>query len=221
MTKPQLTAGQVFTYLVRHGLTDWNAEKRIQGQTNVPLNATGLQQAEAVAAWIAQQPVQFRAIYTSDQQRALKTAQIIGGRLNLIPIPTIALREVHCGEWEGLTTDEVEAKFPGERAKWRMNRETYVPLGGEGLFTVRARVAAFYWDMIQRHPAESILIVAHGASLLTLLSAVENLSLMETWRDGIRFFGNTGVTILARSNGEHRVVARNLLEHWPEADIAE
>src|SRR4051794_33863898 len=74
---------QTLVYLVRHGLTDWNREKRFQGQSDVPLNEIGVQQARSLAGWLLDQPLKFSAIYSSDLSRAWQTADAIRDALGL------------------------------------------------------------------------------------------------------------------------------------------
>ena len=96
--------------LVRHGETAWNAERRIQGQLDVPLSSTGHAQARATANWLAQED--FAAIYSSDLSRALHTAEAVAHLLRLPIGQQVALRERHYGVLQGLTFDEAERQQP-------------------------------------------------------------------------------------------------------------
>ena len=207
--------GKTVVYLVRHGLTDWNAEKRMQGQTDVALNETGLYQADLVSTWIAEQPVKFGVIYTSDLRRAAQTAHAIAERLHLAPIPAKALREIHCGAWEGFTGAEMDQRYPEEREKWRANRYSYRMPGGENVADVQARVSEFYWKMIKQHEGQTILVVTHGLALLSLVAALQSVHIEEFWRQKT-FIGNTSVTIVAHTNGRTEIERFNSIEHLPE-----
>src|SRR5438094_8620698 len=101
------TRDQTLVYLVRYGLTGWNAERRFQGHLDVPLCDEGLEQVGAVASWLARQPVHFAALYTSDLARAMQSAQAIGEPLGLAPTPAPAPREIHGGERQGVAAQEV------------------------------------------------------------------------------------------------------------------
>ena len=96
--------------LVRHGETEWNAERRIQGQIDIGLNPGGLRQAEAAGRWL--QRAGLVALYSSDLQRAWHTACAIGAATGLDPIAMPALRERRYGIFEGLTYAELAASHP-------------------------------------------------------------------------------------------------------------
>src|SRR5215210_3952847 len=98
MSRGNQTEAKTLVYLVRHGLTAWNVEKRFQGHLDVPLSEEGLGQAEAVGRWLAGQSAFFTALYSSDLARASQTAQVIGRHLYLEPRLAPSLREIHCGE---------------------------------------------------------------------------------------------------------------------------
>lgn len=210
----------MLVYFVRHGLTDWNATGRFQGQLDIALNAVGLEQAETVARWIAGRGVHFKAIYTSDLQRAAQTAQKIGTYLNLSPIPDTALREIHCGKWQGLTGEEVDARYPGERQQWRAQLAVLPMPGGESLLDVRGRMESFYQRVLVKHKDEAIIVVSHGAALRLLFLAFMGVNFVEVWQDselGRRYFlGNTSVTIVAHENGRAAVQDYNRMEHLPD-----
>jgi probable phosphoglycerate mutase len=85
-------------YLIRHGETEWNIQRRWQGQADIPLNKSGVQQAQLLAEWIQTQDVAFNAIYSSDLKRSFMTAQAIADRLQLETSSSQAWREIHVGE---------------------------------------------------------------------------------------------------------------------------
>jgi broad specificity phosphatase PhoE len=136
--------------LVRHGETDWNAERRWQGHADVPLNARGRAQAEALAEQLTGERID--AIYSSDLSRARDTAAAVGARLDVPVVSDPDLREIDVGAVEGLTWDESEALraegWPGE------------PKADHARRILRAldRIAA-------AHPHSRVLVVTHGGSM--------------------------------------------------------
>ncbi len=213
-------------YLIRHGETEWNRERRFQGHLGVPLSTAGEAQAQAVADWLAAQPARFRALYTSDLLRAAQTAAVIGTRLGLVPIPAPELREISVGRWEGLARDEIETHYPGQLQEWRERVADYTLPGGESVPDVQRRVLAFYQVIVARHAGEAILLVSHGIALSALQAALHGWDLVEAWQTSRGSMGNTGVTVLTRDEetGGHTAELFNSLAHLaaethaPDAD---
>jgi broad specificity phosphatase PhoE len=197
-------------YLVRHGVTEWNVQRRFQGQMEVPLSGEGFVQAAAVASWLAGQPVRFSAIYTSDLLRAMQTAQEIGARLRIQPEPVAALREIHCGEWQGLSVEAVEEHYPGSLDEWRNHVDSFTLPGGESIPEVQQRTFDFYRRAVKQHEGEAIIFVSHGAALSALQTSAYGWDLRETWGLGKTRLGNTGVTVLSVDSLSGRA---NLLVH--------
>ena len=143
--------------IVRHGETDWNRDRRVQGHADTPLNEAGRAQARALAAELDDVDV----IYASDLARARETAEILarGREVRLDP----RLRERGFGTWEGLTSEEIEVRFPEAHARWAAG-EGFGDETAEPYDIVRERVASFLEDVVRDHPDETVLVVAHGGS---------------------------------------------------------
>lgn len=140
--------------LIRHGMTDWNEAGRLQGRTDVPLNAIGHQQAkQAAEALIAET---WDALYTSPLMRARQTSDIIGESLNLTPQIVADLVERNYGHLEGLTIEELTRAYP-DRARGFESIDVEAPE------TVRTRAEACLRRLAESHPGGRILVVSHGA----------------------------------------------------------
>ncbi len=149
-------------YLVRHGETDWNAQRRIQGSTDVPLNATGKGQAEATARLLEARPLD--GVVSSPLSRARETARIIAARVGL-PEPEVlaALSERDYGAAEGLDWDEVERRYPeGARVPGRESREA-----------VAARVVPALLHLAEQNAGGALVVVSHGGAIRSVLNAVD------------------------------------------------
>lgn len=147
----------------RHGETDWNLERRVQGHADRPLNETGRTQAEALADDLA--GTTLDAVYSSDLGRALETARIVGRRLGLPVTALPALRERHFGTWEGLTDSEVLARFPQAREG---------PWGdGETTDEMSERVLGALRRIATEHPGGTVLVVGHVGPLRAMLRHCE------------------------------------------------
>jgi probable phosphoglycerate mutase len=157
--------------LVRHGETDWNAERIYQGWLDVPLNALGERQAQAAArALAARSDVRVRAVYASPLQRAWRTAEVIAAALGLPPRRLPGLRELHWGDASGKSFAEVDECWPDLLERRRMLGLAFETPGGESGWALRERVVAAIDEVIERHrvdaaPDDTVIVVAHGGSL--------------------------------------------------------
>lgn len=147
--------------LVRHGETDWNRERRIQGSTDIPLNDTGREQARATGALLASR--RWTALVASPLSRASETARLIGAELGLgEPELESRIAERDYGQAEGLTGPEIDAMFPdGAEVPGREPREA-----------VAERAVAALHDLAARHPGEAVIVVAHGGVIRSVLETV-------------------------------------------------
>lgn len=170
--------GQV--YIIRHGETEWNAEGRIQGHTDIPLSDKGIRQAQSVAERLSQ--VDFAAAYSSDLSRTHETAQIILGNSGASLNPTPQLREFHKGVFEGLTVDEYAQEFPDLYQASLKNDLDFAPTGGESIRVGSERMARFARETIEKHLDDTVLIVGHGGSLRSLIVAMMALPLEANWK---------------------------------------
>jgi uncharacterized phosphatase len=172
-------------YLVRHGETDWNRARRIQGSTDIPLNQTGRDQAAVTAALLANRS--WDGVYASPLSRAFETGAIIARALGLPEpeaVPEVAERRY--GDAEGLTGDEIDARFPGD---------TQVP-GRETREEVAARVIPAIVALAERHPGENIVLVSHGGVIRTILNVVAPGENPEPIRNGsVHSFRHTDGTL--------------------------
>ncbi len=206
---------RTLVYLVRHGQTEWNLERRFQGQHDVPLSAEGISQAWLLADWLYAQQVKFGAVYTSDLQRASQTARVIGERLGLETRPVPALREIHAGEWQGLLSEEIEERYPGQLARWYLEANDFRLPGGETIPEVQARVLAWYREAVLAHRGQAIVVVSHGMAIRSLLAALEGWDVADTERMTRTSMGNTGVTALLADHvsGRSSILFSNSLVH--------
>lgn len=150
--------------LIRHGETDWNRELRFQGQLDVSLNATGLEQAQRVAQRLAQESL--HGLVSSDLQRALQTARAVAAQVTqLDPVLEAALREQHFGVVEGLRVPEIKARYPEAWARWVRFEADYAFDGGESTLAFHGRVLAALRALAQRHPGQRLAVVTHGGVL--------------------------------------------------------
>ena len=167
-----MTAPATRLFLVRHGATKLTAEDRFSGSVGVDLSDEGRRQASCLADRLADEKIS--AIYASPLSRTFETAAIIGrGRPHqLTPIERDGLREISHGRWEGLTRQEVEARYPDEYAAWESDPFTFAPEAGESGVAVLARALPVIRDVVVRHAGQNVIVVSHKATLRLLLSSL-------------------------------------------------
>jgi broad specificity phosphatase PhoE len=146
---------------VRHGRTAWNADRRFQGQTDIPLDDEGLAQAQALALHLGAE--HFDHAFASDLVRARITAETICAGRDVVIAFTPQLREMHFGKWEGLTWDEIVARWPELDAKNEKAPMHYTAEGGESWEALCERVDVFLRAATARMAAnDRALIVSHA-----------------------------------------------------------
>ena len=150
---------------VRHGETNWNAERRMQGHIDIPLNANGISQAERLANALIRVKHSFDVIYSSDLERALHTANAVARALSLDVQITPRLRERNVGKLQGLLLAEAPALLP-EIWQRHITRELDHDLGGgESIRTFHQRMQNTLELFLSEHRGQSVLAVSHGGSL--------------------------------------------------------
>jgi len=191
--------------LVRHGQTDWNHDGRIQGRSDIPLNETGREQARATGLALAESGRRFDGVYASPLVRAMETAALIAGELDMPgPEPVPGLEERSYGLAEGMTGPEIRERFGDDRSEIPEWEDDAALL--ERVFAALSRLAA-------HHPGERVLAVAHGGVIGAVarhLTGGERPAKGET-------IGNGSVHEFEVIDGELRLVAFNLAP----SDLAE
>jgi 2,3-bisphosphoglycerate-dependent phosphoglycerate mutase len=185
--------------LVRHGQTSWNCDGRFMGQMDIPMDDTGERQAEAVARRLRLERPE--AIYTSDLSRALNTAQAIreaiGESVSPAQLPRLIveprLREMHFGEWQGMTYTEIKTSQPETLAEWETDLVHIAPPGGESFAQTTERIKAVLDEIKTDHPDGTTLLVAHGGALQSLICLALGISIDRFWQFSMN---NTGLSEL-------------------------
>lgn len=198
---------------IRHGETAWNADGRLQGQLDIPLNARGQRQAACLAEALRHEDL--AAIYSSDLCRARATAQALAGPLGLAVHTDAGLRERCFGVFEGATREEVALRWPEERVRWQSRDPEHTPPGGESLRVFSARCVASASRLAQAHPGQTIALVCHGGVLDSLYRAAtgQALDAPRTW-----LLTNAGINRLLHSGGRFTLVGWSDTSHLAVLD---
>lgn len=167
--------------IVRHGETAWNAEQRVQGQLDIPLNATGRWQARALGAALA--GTQFDAVVSSDLLRAVETAQLSIESNGVLPAPTgeiettANLRERHYGKFQGLKYVEAQQQFPSDFAAHLERHLDFAYGSGESLQAFAMRASEVMNKLAEQHKSQRVLVVTHGGVLDVIYRMASDMSL--------------------------------------------
>ena len=191
--------------VIRHGETDSNREHRFQGQLDVPLNATGLLQAERLAAALASEP--FDAMVASDLQRACQTAAPLARQRGLEVRADAAWREQSFGQIEGMWVKALHEQQPELFARWAQHEADFALPGGESVRRFHARILAAAGRLAEAFPRQRVLLVTHGGVLDMLWRSANGESLEGPRRCPIP---NAGINRLRWLDGRLEIV------HWAD-----
>ena len=167
--------------LVRHGQTEWNrGAERFRGHADLPLNETGLAQAQKVAARLADEKI--AALYSSPLQRALQTGQPLSDLRHLEIQKHIGLLDIDFGAFEGMTLDEARQAFPEVAEKW-ISAPGHVKFPkGNSFKLVRSRIEGMLDELASRHAGETVVLFSHKVICGATLCVVLGLPADALWR---------------------------------------
>ncbi|MDD2922838.1 MAG: alpha-ribazole phosphatase [Anaerolineales bacterium] len=168
--------------LTRHGETDFNLARRYQGQSDVPLNQTGIRQAAQIAKRLARENI--NAIYSSDLSRAADTAKWIAD--SQPQFSTLQMdsrwRELSFGDWEGCTHEEMNEGWHDLVMQWYADPANNSTPNGETLTQLAARVQSALDELQNKHKDETVLVVAHSGTIQALLCLALGVDLNRYWK---------------------------------------
>lgn len=196
-------------YIVRHGETDWNKERKIQGQGDIPLNEFGRHLARETAKGLKEVP--FDVCLTSPLSRAKETAQIILEGRDVPIIEEPALMEMAFGEYEGKCCSSDGWELPEEFHRFFDAPEAYrAPEGGEDFRQMKERMSAFLERILkdETYRDKKILITTHGAALAGMLNYIRKEPLSMYWGKGVH--KNCAVTEVTAEDGTYRILAEDV-----------
>lgn len=196
-------------YITRHGETEWNIERRMQGWKDSSLTPKGMENAAALGERL--KDVDFNVIYSSSSRRTIHTAELIRGDRDIRIIPEDNLREINLGEWEGKTS--VEAAImdsPMHTAFWEAPH-LYVSKTGESFFQVRDRIEAVLSKISEENEKGNVLIVTHAVIAKTITTIFKALPVERVWDPP--FMHGTGLSLVELNEGEARVVFEGDMAH--------
>lgn len=198
--------------LVRHGETDFNAECRFLGSIDKPLSARGEEQIAFLRRRMAEVPMD--RIYTSPFTRARQTAQAMRAGRGIDICDDDGLREICCGEWEGLNGQQVEERWPGMLSVWNGQPEALRMPGGDTFAEVSERIGEAFRRLAGRHRGETVGIASHMICIELLLMRLTDAPLNDIWRQ--KQLDNTSVSVIdIDDNGNTHIISWGDNSHLP------
>lgn len=166
-------------HLIRHGETNWNRERRAQGQQESVLTETGKTQAQALATTL--KDLDIHEVYCSSSARTRETAAIALAERKLPTVYCDLLREIHMGPWEGRLYDELRHEYPEQYDAFWNKPDIFALPGAETFRQVQHRAIARLNRILDESQSTNIAIVSHGLLIKTILSFVEQRPLARVW----------------------------------------
>ena len=191
-------------YLVRHGQTAWNKEEIFRGRTDIPLNETGLKEADLAGEYF--KGVKIDAIYSSPLSRAWQTAEKIARIHSLEVNPLKGLIDMSFGSWEGRTLEEVKRKEVDLYPVWRDHPHLVKFPGGESLDEVRDRSMAALEELVRLCPEKTLILVSHRVVNKVLICAILGLDNAHFWQIGQ---DTTAINLIRHNNGDYILTLMN------------
>lgn len=201
-------------YITRHGETEWNIQKRMQGWKNSNLTERGIANAKALGESLKE--TEFNRVYCSPLDRTKHTTELILNGRDIEVVYEENLREIHLGEVEGLNQQEANAVHSDFSIHFWEKPHLYKAKSGEDFYQVRERVVKTLDKIIAENPTGNVLIVTHGVILKTIHSYFKNLPMERLWDPP--FIYDTSLTIVQIEDGKCNIVVEGDISHIREIE---
>ena len=197
-------------FFTRHGETQWNVLRKMQGWQDSPLTEKGRLQAVQLRERMKTTPL--TTVYSSDAPRAVTTAELICGNRDIPIVPMEGLREMGLGDWEGCSINELLKKGNESSQNFFYHPQKFVPpKGAESFNDVRSRIAKTLSGLAKKHENESILIVAHGILMRNISAYLRKKSIEEVWSD---LYKPTALSLVIANNNDFEIEYWNDTSHY-------
>lgn len=196
-------------YIVRHGQTQWNIQKKMQGWKDSDLTQKGVEAAIALGKRL--KDIDFKCIYSSPSHRTIHTAELIRGDRDISIITDDNLREINLGNWEGMVDEDIKM-IDGQRYKafWE-TPHLYQSESGESFYQVRDRANAVLQKILKENNDGNILIVSHAVFIKSILSIIKSLPVEQLWNQP--FIHGTGLTIVEVCDNSTKILLEGDMSH--------
>lgn len=203
-------------YITRHGETEWNVAKKMQGWQDSELTEYGIQNAELLGKRL--KDVHFHGIYSSPSKRTVKTTELIRGERKTPEIITDDLfREMGMGGWEGKTHDYLMSQFPDEYNNFFQAPHLFNHPGGESILDFHSRVQKALDRIHNDHVSGNILLVTHSVFIKSLTAHIKNLPLEKLWSPPYVY--DTSLTLIEFDQGQYRIKLESDVSHRKDGEL--
>ncbi len=190
-------------YIIRHGETDFNKLHRFIGSTDHELNERGIAQAETLRAPMSR--VHLDRIYSSPYKRTMMTAERVRNGRDIEIVTDRGLCEIHCGQWEGLNRDEIEARWPGQINLWESQPDLLHMEDGETFKEVQDRAIKAFCEIVKKEQNKSIAVTCHMLTIQLIMAKLLNIPICDVWQM-VRLENTSITTMEIAENGSFEVV---------------
>lgn len=199
----------LYLYFVRHGQTEWNVAKKIQGRQNSNLTEKGVEDARQLGKSL--KDIDWTGIYSSPSSRAVKTAEIIKGDFPILINQDKGLMEMHLDDWEGMTMEEIKAINTHQHNNYWNHPSLFQHEAGESFEDVKERLKQFIAELLLKHESGSILIVTHGVVIKMVQNIGNQYNIDQLWNTP--YIDGTSVTKLKIVNEKIEILLEGDLSH--------
>ncbi len=198
-------------FVIRHGETDWNRERKLQGQVDIPLNESGRRVARLTREGFPKE-IQFDVCFSSPLSRAKETAQILLGDSSAPVIEDPRLKEMAFGIYEGQAFERGKSQIPDTFFDGFVKPETYVaPEKGESFQDLMERVRSFLSDLFEseEYKDKTVLLAAHGVTVCAIMAIVSGRTIQNFWGQGVH--KNCGISEIQVEDGIPKLISENVV----------
>lgn len=196
-------------YITRHGETEWNVQKRLQGWKDSPLTDLGRHHVELLGSRLGH--LDFTEIYSSPSKRTLQTAEILKGSRQQRVVELEGLREINMGSWEGHAQEDIKRDFPEEYNHFWNAPHLFKRDEGEDFYTFQKRVDEVFDHIIGKQHQGNVLIVTHTVVIKAILARHKGLAMHDLW--SMPYIYDSSLTVLEAVGGHVSVLAEGDMSH--------
>lgn len=201
-------------YLIRHGQTQWNIERRLQGTCDSPLTKKGIKDAKLLGDRLRE--IDIDIIYSSLSPRAMNTSKIIKGKRNIEIVAEQALKEMNVGSWQGRTWDDIKRSSPQEYHNYWNAPHLYAGInGGENFYQTQNRAVALIDNIIHERKYKNILLVSHGVTVQSIIAHYQNKAIDKLWE--LPLVQGTSLSLIEVDDGKIKIPYLGDISHLQDA----